>query len=77
MSAGDDNGAIRITVREVYDAVRRMEDKITELLSQKDKVTDHETRIRTLEGKFVGVTVAAVSILLTGIGGVVWKVLAG
>lgn len=41
----EDNGAIRITLRDVYDSVEEIKERLVPL----ESVADHETRIRILE----------------------------
>lgn len=69
-----DGGFVTIRAPEVYQAVMKLREDVQRLLDRGAKLDDHETRIRTLESRFVGVAVAAVTVVLTGVGAVIWKV---
>lgn len=45
----DQNGSVRITQRQIYDVVTKMERDIIALVEVKETVSDHEKRIRELE----------------------------
>jgi hypothetical protein len=47
----DDNKPVRITQKEIYAAVTRVEKEIIALSSLKEDVQDHESRLRELEKK--------------------------
>lgn len=47
----DDNKPVRITQKEIYAAVTRVEKELIALSSLKEDVQDHETRLRELEKK--------------------------
>ncbi len=76
----EDNGFISISRKELYDTLRRVEDKVTRLslkvddLTAQEKLRDHESRIRILESRFVGVTVAAVTVTLGGAAALAFRV---
>ena len=75
--AEDTNGSIRITNREVYDGLLKLEKTTDHLVSRVDYVLGENVelrkRVRGLELKFYGILaglVGAVTILLLGGGGV-------
>ena len=45
----DANGSVRVTLKDVYEAVQNIATDVQELKSQVQSVPDHEARIRTLE----------------------------
>jgi len=45
----DTNGSVRVTLKDVYEVLRRVEADVAELHSIATKVPDHEARIRKLE----------------------------
>lgn len=53
MTAPDPMGPILITLRDVYDALRDLDSKVSRLISQDsshvDDLRDHEQRLRSLE----------------------------
>ena len=69
-----DGGFVTIRAPEVYQAVMKLREDVQRLLDRQSKLDDHETRLRILESRFVGVAVAAVTVVLTGVGAVIWKV---
>lgn len=73
-NGGGDGGFVTIRAPEVYAAVMKLREDVQRLLDRGAKLDDHETRIRALESRFVGIAVAAVAVILTGLGAVVWKV---
>lgn len=71
----NDGGFIRIGNREIWDAVQLLRSEVQRLGDNSKQLADHETRLRTLEGRFVGVAVAAVTVVLTGVGAFLWRVI--
>lgn len=47
----DDNKPVRITQKEIFEAVTRVEKEVIALLTVKKTVDDHESRLRELEKK--------------------------
>ncbi len=45
----DTNGSVRVTLKDVYEAVRRVEADVAEMHSAVAHIPDHESRIRKLE----------------------------
>lgn len=44
-----DNNSITITLKDVYDEVRRLHDQVADMTPQGQLITDHEERLRLLE----------------------------
>lgn len=46
---GNDSGSVRINSKHIYEVVTRMEREVIQLLEVKEKVEDHENRLREIE----------------------------
>ena len=70
------NGAsIRITARDIYDKVIELGRRMDLAAGMAAQVADHETRLRKLETKFVGIAASAVGLVITALAVIVWKVI--
>lgn len=49
MNPNNANGTYRVTVRDVYEAVHRLEAQVAELTAIAKALPDHESRLRRLE----------------------------
>lgn len=73
MPTDNEPGFITIAPREIYETLKRLENKV-DMLSLKDAIiADHETRLRKLETRFVGVAVSAVAVVLGGLVTIILK----
>lgn len=70
----DEPGYIRISPKEMYETLRRVEAKVDLLSTQEARLNDHESRLRALESRFVGVAVAVTTVMLTGVSAILWRV---
>ena len=67
--AGDVNGSVRVTLRDVYEIVNEIRDDVQDLKPLAPQVRDHEKRLRVVE------RIAWAALGIAGVLGVVMKVI--
>ena len=67
--AGDVNGSVRVTLRDVYEIVNEIRDDVQALKPLAPQVRDHEKRLRAVE------RIAWAALGIAGVLGVVMKVI--
>lgn len=67
--AGDVNGSVRVTLRDVYEIVNEIRDDVQDLKPLAPQVRDHEKRLRAVE------RIAWAALGIAGVLGVVMKVI--
>ena len=67
--AGDVNGSVRVTLRDVYEIVNEIRDDVQDLKPLAPQVQDHEKRLRAVE------RIAWAALGIAGVLGVVMKVI--
>jgi hypothetical protein len=70
-SAG--NGSVRITARDIYDAVQELREEMIAVRAQLKTAADHEDRLRRLELKWYGIMAG----LIAGLGMILYQVVRG
>lgn len=45
----DQNGSVTVTLKDVYDELRKLHDQVAAMTPQGQLITDHEARLRKLE----------------------------
>lgn len=73
MTAPEDDATVRITNREIYNAVVELKEAVNPLPGQ---VSDHEVRIRAIE-KYLWIWIGAAGVLGAGASQVVTRILTG
>jgi hypothetical protein len=73
MTASEDDATVRITNREIYNAVLDLKEAVNPLPGQ---VSDHEVRIRAIE-KYLWIWIGAAGVLGAGVSQVATRLLTG